>query len=151
MSYTETITCRIAIQVCIGYSPSGRARRRTFSMKGVRPDAPDEAIAAVVRALAPVLAYPVTKVRKVVKRTIVFDEWKSPAAPAAALAAPVPAPEVSVWEEPVAAPEPDEKNALAAVALLCLAWILSRSVWEASASTRHCLYARKTCGKAGFG
>ena len=33
---------------------------------------------------APVLAYPIIKVRKVVKRTIIFDEWKAPAAPALA-------------------------------------------------------------------
>ena len=56
-------------------------------MKGIRPDAPDEAIAAVVRALAPVLAYPITKVRKVVRRRIVFDDWAAPATPAIALAA----------------------------------------------------------------
>ena len=108
MSYTETITCRVAIQVCIGYLPNGRERHRTFSMKGIHPDATDEAIAAVVRALAPVLAYPIIKVRKVVKRTIIFDEWKAPAAPAAALtltaqARPelVPAASVPVEPEPV--------------------------------------------------
>ena len=59
----EKITCRVAIQVCIGHFPDGRERHRTFSMKGVNPDASPEAIAAVVRALAPVLAYPITKVR----------------------------------------------------------------------------------------
>ena len=87
MTYTETITCRVAIQICIGYFPDGRERHRTFSMKGIRPDARDEAIAAVVRALAPVLAYPITKVRKIIKRVIVFDDWAAPAAPAVQMAA----------------------------------------------------------------
>ena len=49
-------------------------------MRNIRPDASDEAIAAVVRALAPVLAYPIIKVWKVVKRLIIFDEWRAPAA-----------------------------------------------------------------------
>ena len=89
MSYTEIITCRVAIQVRVGYLPNGRARHRTFSMTNISPDASPEAIAAVVRALAPVLAYPITKVRKVVKRTIIFDEWKAPAAPAVAISLPV--------------------------------------------------------------
>jgi hypothetical protein len=74
MSYYEKFSCRIAIQVCIGHFPDGRERHRTFSMKGVNPDASLEAIAAVVRALAPVLIYPITKVRKVVKREIFFYE-----------------------------------------------------------------------------
>ena len=74
MSYTETLACRVAIQVCIGYFPDGGERHRSFSMKGIRPDASTEAIAEVVRALAPVLAYPITKVRKVVRRTIIFVE-----------------------------------------------------------------------------
>ena len=82
MFYTETISCRVAIQVCVGYFPNGRKRRFTFSMKGIRPDASEVAIAAVVRALAPVLVYPIIKVRKVVKRTIVFDDWTTPAVPA---------------------------------------------------------------------
>ena len=74
MSYYEKISCRIAIQVCVGHFPDGRERHRTFSMKGVGPDASLEAIAAIIRALAPVLAYPITKVRKVVKREIFFYE-----------------------------------------------------------------------------
>ena len=74
MSYYEKISCRVAIQVCIGYFPDGRERHRTFSMKGIAPDASFEAIAAVVRALAPLLAYPITKVRKVTKREIFFCE-----------------------------------------------------------------------------
>ena len=74
MSYYEKISCRIAIQVCVGYFPDGRERHRTFSIKGIKPDAPLEAIASLARALAPVLAYPITKVRKVVKREIFFYE-----------------------------------------------------------------------------
>jgi len=73
MTY-ETISCRLAIQVCIGYSPNGRARHRTFSMKGIRPGASGEAIDAIIRALAPLLIYPITKVRKVTKRTIFFND-----------------------------------------------------------------------------
>ena len=74
MSYYEKISCRIAIQVCIGHFPDGRERHRTFSMRGIDPDAPPESIAAVVRALAPLLAYPITKVRKIVKRIITVYE-----------------------------------------------------------------------------
>ena len=74
MSNYEKISCRIAIQVCIGHFPDGRERHRTFSMKGIDPDAPLESIAAVIRALAPVLAYPITKVRKVTKRVILIYE-----------------------------------------------------------------------------
>ena len=74
MSYYEKISCRIAIQVCIGYFPDGRERHRTFSMKGINPDASFEGIAAVILALAPLLAYPITKVRKVTKREIFFYE-----------------------------------------------------------------------------
>jgi hypothetical protein len=35
----DSITCRLAIQVCIGRSPNGRARHRTFSIKDINPDA----------------------------------------------------------------------------------------------------------------
>ena len=74
MSYYEKISCRLAIQVCVGRLPNGRAKHRTFSIKGINPDAPFEAIADVIRALAAVLAYPITKVRKVTKREIIFYE-----------------------------------------------------------------------------
>ena len=74
MSYYEKISCRIAIQVCVGYFTDGRERHRTFSMKGIDPNASLDAIAAIIRALAPVLAYPITKVRKVTKREIFFYE-----------------------------------------------------------------------------
>ena len=83
MSYYEKISCRIAIQVCIGYFPDGRERHRTFSMRGINPDAPLEAIADVIRALAPLLAYPITKVRKVIKREIIFYEEAAMSVPQA--------------------------------------------------------------------
>ena len=46
MSYYEKISCRIAIQVCIGHFPDGRERHRTFSMRGVNPDAPAKSFTA---------------------------------------------------------------------------------------------------------
>ena len=74
MSYYEKISCRIAIQVCVGYSSNGRKKHRTFSMRGIEPAASFDAIANVIRALAPVLIYPITKVTKVTKREIIFYE-----------------------------------------------------------------------------
>ena len=74
MLYYEKITCRIAIQVCVGYFPDGRERHRTFSIKSIQPNASFGAISDIIRALAPVLAYPITKVRKVTKREIFFYE-----------------------------------------------------------------------------
>ena len=137
MLYTEIISCRLAIQVCIGHFQNGRQRHRTFSMKRIRPDASNEAIAAIIRALAPVLAYPITKVRKVTKRTIFFDNNTAPAAPAVVLPVPVEPEAVPVMPAPV--PEPaDPKNpvwkagekAKFAFALLVMyllwVWILSR-------------------------
>ena len=47
MSYYEKITCRIAIQVCIGHFLDGRERHRTFSMRGINPDASFESIDAL--------------------------------------------------------------------------------------------------------
>ena len=118
MTYYEVTSCRLAIQVCTGYSSGGRARYRTFSMKGIRPDASDEAIGAILRALAPLLLYPIAQVRKVTKRKIFFTDDAAPATPAITLPAPVsvpmetellPAeakfvpeliyPEMPVWEE----------------------------------------------------
>jgi hypothetical protein len=55
--------CRLAIQVCVGYFPDGRERRRTFSLAGIKEDAGAEALASVVRALAPLLACPIRLVR----------------------------------------------------------------------------------------
>ena len=106
--FYEVISCRVAIQVCIGYTQNGRARYRTFSMRGIRHDASNEAIAAIIRALAPVLAYPITKVRKVMKRTIVFVDDTAPAAPAAALSVPVELAAVAT----VAMPEPLDSEPL---------------------------------------
>ena len=85
MSYRETVSCRVAIQMCIGHFPDGRPRHRTFSLRDVRPDATPEAIMKIVRALEPLLAHPITKVRKIVKTTrVLFSEEKpvTPAAPA---------------------------------------------------------------------
>ncbi len=60
-------SCRLAIQLCVGYFPDGRARHRTFSLKGINPNATADDLAAVVRALAPLLAYPIESVRLVRK------------------------------------------------------------------------------------
>ena len=81
MSNYEKISCRVAVQVCIGYFPDGRERHRTFSMRGIDPDAPVESIAAVVRAIAPVLAYPITKVRKVTKKVTLILLYEEAALP----------------------------------------------------------------------
>ena len=80
MSYVEIITCRICIQVCIGYHPNGRKRYRSFSMRGIRPDASWKAIDNIIKALEPVLAYPITKVEKVTSRKIIFYEDAVPVA-----------------------------------------------------------------------
>ncbi|MCL2009108.1 MAG: hypothetical protein FWG71_01000 [Synergistaceae bacterium] len=92
MSYYEKVTCRIAIQVCIGHFPDGRERHRTFSMRGINPDASFESIDAVIIALAPLLAYPITKVRKVTKREIFFYEEAALPAPVEEVEALTPAP-----------------------------------------------------------
>jgi len=70
----EKITCRIAIQICTGHFPDGRERHRTFSLRGVSPDVSPEAIRDIIRALAPLLEYPITKVTKVIKRVIFSAE-----------------------------------------------------------------------------
>jgi hypothetical protein len=82
------ITCRLAIQVCIGYSPSGTARHRTFSIKGIDPNAEFSKLAAFVRdCVAPVLACPITKVTLVKKIPVFLGEpeatTKTASAPAA--------------------------------------------------------------------
>ena len=79
MSHVEIITCRLCIQVCVGYLPNGRKSYRSFSMRGIRPDASWEAIESILRALQPVLAYPITKVEKVTSRKIIFYEDATPA------------------------------------------------------------------------
>ena len=80
-------------------------------MKGIRADAPNEAIEAIVRALASVLAYPITKVRKVTKRTIFFDNNAAPATPAVVLPVPVPVEPEVVPVVPAPVPEPaDPEN-----------------------------------------
>jgi hypothetical protein len=70
----DSITCRLAIQLCIGRSPSGRARHRTINIKNINPNAEISALNALVRAIAPLLAYPITKVRLVTKKIrVLFD------------------------------------------------------------------------------
>jgi hypothetical protein len=74
MSQFEFVSCRLAIQICIGHFPDGRARHRTFSIKNIRPDAEDTALLTVVRAVGALLAYPVTRARRLVKkRRVLFD------------------------------------------------------------------------------
>jgi hypothetical protein len=86
MSQFEFVSCRLAVQICIGHFPDGRERHRTFSIKNIRPDAEDAALLTVVRAVGALLAYPVTKVRLIVKkRRVLFDakagvDWKESAA-----------------------------------------------------------------------
>jgi len=74
MSYYEVTTCRLAIRLCIGYGPNGRKKHRTFSMKNINPNASWEGIMAVIRALAPVLEFPIVDVQKVTSRKIIFYE-----------------------------------------------------------------------------
>ena len=97
----EKISCRIAIQTCVGHFPDGRERHRTFSLRHVRPDVSMETIRDIIRALAPLLKYPITKVTKVTKREIFSDEEKRDAGSAkrnaedAALYAATPAPQAN--------------------------------------------------------
>ena len=74
MAYFELVRCRLAIQCCIGYFPDERERHRTFSLRDIRPDASADALASVVRTVAPMLAYPITKVRIVKKYVLVPDD-----------------------------------------------------------------------------
>jgi hypothetical protein len=67
MPNLELMSCRLAIQVRVGYFPDGRERHRTFSIKNISPDAGADNIAAVARALSLLLKDPVTKVRRVCK------------------------------------------------------------------------------------
>jgi len=139
MKYYEVTTCRLAIQVCVGYGPTGRKKHRTFSMKGINPDASWEAIMEVVNALAPLLMHPITDIQKVTKRKIVFYEDAEPAAPSIALAVPVESEffpagpvdspdsldmEIAIWEE--MARQEQEKLALALFMYMLWAWNLSR-------------------------
>ena len=73
MAHLELVRCRLAIQYCIGHFPDGRERHRTFSLQDVRPDASADALASVVWAIAPLLAYPITKVSIVKKYVLVLD------------------------------------------------------------------------------
>ena len=78
--YYEVISCRLAIRVCIGYGANGRKKHRTFSMRNINPNASWDGIMAVIRALAPVLEFPIVDVQKVTSRKIIFYEDVEPAA-----------------------------------------------------------------------
>ena len=69
----EKLICRIAVQVCVGHFFDGREKHRTFLLRHVRPEASLETIARIISALVPVLAHPITKVRKVTKREVFSD------------------------------------------------------------------------------
>ncbi|MDR3331871.1 MAG: hypothetical protein LBT08_04515, partial [Synergistaceae bacterium] len=68
------VSCRLAIQLCVGYFSDGRERHRTFSIKNIRRDAGADAIAAVIRAIAPLLKYPITKVRLIKTDRLVLEK-----------------------------------------------------------------------------
>ena len=69
----ELVRCRLAIRYCIGYFSDGRERHRTFSLPDVRPDTSADALARVVRAVAPLLTHPITKVSIIKKYVMVLD------------------------------------------------------------------------------
>ena len=71
MPYFQLTDCKIKFQLCVGYFPDGRMRTRTFGIGGVRPDAGADDVAAVARAIAPLLAHPVVCVRLVRKYALV--------------------------------------------------------------------------------
>ena len=96
----EKISCRIAIQICVGYFPDGRERHRTISLKHVPPDTSMEAILGIIRALAPVLAYPVTKVTKITKIVLFCAEEERDAGDSVPCAA-TPAPRVNAEPAPI--------------------------------------------------
>ena len=73
MSY-EKISCRIAVRICVGCLPNGRERHKTFSLRHVRPEVSLETIRDIIRALAPLLEHPITKVTKVTRRETYSDE-----------------------------------------------------------------------------
>jgi hypothetical protein len=78
----DSITCRLAIQVCVGHFPDGRERHRTISIKNINPNAEVSALNALVRAIAPLLAYPITKVRQVTKKICALSGSLTENAPA---------------------------------------------------------------------
>jgi len=90
----EKITCRIAVQICVGYFLDGRERHRTFSLWRVRPDISPETIRYIIRALAPLLEYPITKVEKVTKR-VIFSAVEERNTPDAVLHAATPTPQIN--------------------------------------------------------
>jgi hypothetical protein len=78
----DSITCRLAIQVRVGVTPGGRPSHRTFSIKGIKPDASISVLASLVRdAIAPLLAYPVTKARLITEKIRVLPLTGEKSAP----------------------------------------------------------------------
>jgi hypothetical protein len=75
MGGLDSVSCRLAIQLCVGYSEKGKARHRTININGIDPNADVSLLAAFVRdVLSPLLAYPVTKARLVTREVrVLFD------------------------------------------------------------------------------
>ncbi len=77
MPHLQLTECRIKFQLCVGRFPDGRMRTRTFGIKNVRPDVGADDVAAVARAIAPLLAHPIVRVYLRRKYRLV---WTAPAA-----------------------------------------------------------------------
>lgn len=78
MGYFKLVGCWIKFQICIGYFPDGRMRTRTFGISGVRPDVSADDVAAVAKAIAPLLAHPIVNVRVVRKYELAKDASNHP-------------------------------------------------------------------------
>jgi hypothetical protein len=97
----EIVSCRVAIQVCVGKTPGGRPSHRTFSIKGIKPSADITVLASLVRdVIAPLLAYPVTKARLFTKKVRVLPTGTGKTAPAPQ-AAPVTPPSPCRFTRPI--------------------------------------------------
>ncbi|MDR0764156.1 MAG: hypothetical protein LBE65_00995 [Synergistaceae bacterium] len=110
MSRFEFVSCRLAVQICVGHFPDGRERHRTLSLKNIKPDADAAALITVVRAIGSLLAYPVTHVRLIIKsRRVLFDVKSGMTAGEGEICAPNPAPETrgenTVFRAPFSAPK----------------------------------------------
>ena len=100
----EKTTCRIAIQMCVGCFPDGRERHRTFTLRHVRTDVPFETVLELARALAPVIAFPITKVSKITK-TVLFSAEAERGAEHAVPRPSVPTPRAETGPVPETVPE----------------------------------------------
>ena len=67
LSFFVEVYCRIAIRLCVGHFENGRERYRTVNIRNVRRDVTADEVAAVVRALAPLLDGRVVRVRLIRK------------------------------------------------------------------------------------